>query len=63
MSELSDAMSVLPVEQRTIVRHSADKLREEFRGTFGVETIELYLTFIPPVSAGRQDQELRPVVF
>ena len=46
MSELSEAMSVLPVEQRTIVRHSADKLREEFRGTFGVETIELYL--IPP---------------
>jgi arsenate reductase (thioredoxin) len=43
MSELSEAMSVLPVEQRTIVRHSADNLREEFRGTFGVETIELYL--------------------
>ena len=30
MSELSEAMSVLPVEQRTIVRPSADKLREEF---------------------------------
>jgi hypothetical protein len=43
MSGLSDALSVLPVEQRTIVRHSADKLRKEFRGTFGVETIELYL--------------------
>jgi len=43
MSELNEAMSVLPVEQRTIVRHSADNLREEFRGTFGVETIELYL--------------------
>jgi hypothetical protein len=43
MSELSEAMSVLPVEQRTVVRHSADNLREEFRGTFGVEMIELYL--------------------
>jgi protein-tyrosine-phosphatase len=43
MSELREAMSVLPVEQRTIVRHSADKLRKEFRRTFGVETIELYL--------------------
>lgn len=43
MSELSEAMSVLPVEQRTIVRHSADNLREEFRGIFGIETIELYL--------------------
>ena len=43
MSELTDAMSVLPVEQRTILRHSADYLREEFRGIFGIETIELYL--------------------
>ena len=43
MSELTDAMSVVPVEQRTIVRHSADSLREEFRGTFAVETIERYL--------------------
>lgn len=43
MSELTDAMSVLPVEQRTIVGHSADNLREEFRGIFGIETIELYL--------------------
>ena len=36
-------MSVLPVEQRAIVRHAANDLQEEFRGTFGVETIELYL--------------------
>jgi len=43
MSALTEAMSVLPVEQRSIVRHSADTLREEFRGTFGVETIELCL--------------------
>lgn len=43
MSALTDAMSVLPVEQRTIVGHSADNLREEFRGIFGIETIELYL--------------------
>ena len=43
MSELTEAMSVLPVEQRAIVRHSANDLQEEFRGTFGVETIELYL--------------------
>jgi len=43
MSVLTEAMSVLPVEQRSIVRHSADTLREEFRGTCGVETIELYL--------------------
>jgi arsenate reductase (thioredoxin) len=43
MSGLSDALGVLPMEQRTIVRHSANELRKEFRGTFGVETIELYL--------------------
>jgi protein-tyrosine-phosphatase len=43
MSELSEAMSLLPVEQRSIVRHAAAELRTEFRGIFGVETIELYL--------------------
>jgi arsenate reductase (thioredoxin) len=43
MSELTEAMSVLPVEQRAIVRRSAALLRDEFRGIFGVETIELYL--------------------
>lgn len=43
MSELSEALSVLPVEQRATVRHAAGSLREEFRGIFGVETIELYL--------------------
>ena len=43
MSELTEAMSVLPVEQRSVVRHIAAELQEEFRGTFGVETIELYL--------------------
>ncbi len=43
MSELTEAMSVLPVEQRAIVRHAANDLQEEFRGTFGVETIELFL--------------------
>jgi protein-tyrosine-phosphatase len=43
MSELSEAMSLLPVEQRSIVRHAAAELRTEFRGVFGVETIELYL--------------------
>jgi protein-tyrosine-phosphatase len=43
MTSLSEAMSVLPVEQRATVRHAAANLQEEFRGTFGVETIELYL--------------------
>jgi arsenate reductase (thioredoxin) len=43
MSELTEALSLLPVEQRSIVRHIAAELQEEFRGTFGVETIELYL--------------------
>jgi protein-tyrosine-phosphatase len=43
MSELSDALGVLPVEQRAIVRHAAAILQEEFRGVFGVETIERYL--------------------
>lgn len=43
MSELSEALSVLPVEQRSIVRHIASELQDEFRGVFGVETIELYL--------------------
>jgi protein-tyrosine-phosphatase len=43
MSELSEALSVLPAEQRAIVRHAANTLRNEFRGVFSVETIELYL--------------------
>ena len=43
MSGLSEALSVLPVEQRAIVRHIAGELQDEFRGVFGVETIELYL--------------------
>jgi protein-tyrosine-phosphatase len=43
MSELSEALEVLPVEQRAIVRHTAANLREEFAGTFSVETIERYL--------------------
>jgi arsenate reductase len=43
MSELTEAMSVLPVEQRSVVRHAAGQLQKEFRGVFGVETIELYL--------------------
>jgi protein-tyrosine-phosphatase len=43
MSELTEAMSVLPAEQRSVVRHAARRLHKEFRGVFGVETIELYL--------------------
>jgi arsenate reductase (thioredoxin) len=43
VSELSDALGVLPVEQRATVRHAAGILQEEFRGVFGVETIERYL--------------------
>jgi arsenate reductase (thioredoxin) len=43
MTELMEAMSVLPVEQREVVRHSATQLQDELRGIFGVETIELYL--------------------
>jgi arsenate reductase (thioredoxin) len=43
MSELSEALSVLPTEQRAIVRHAANTLRDEFRGVLSVETIELYL--------------------
>jgi arsenate reductase len=43
MSELTEAMSVLPVEQRSVVRHAAGQLQKEFRGVFGAETIELYL--------------------
>jgi protein-tyrosine-phosphatase len=43
VSELSEALEVLPVEQRAIVRHTAVNLREEFAGTFSVETIERYL--------------------
>jgi arsenate reductase len=43
MSELTEAMSVLPVEQRSVVRHAAGQLQKEFHGVFGVETIELYL--------------------
>jgi protein-tyrosine-phosphatase len=43
MSELTEAMTVLPLEQRAIVRHAATQLQNEFRGVFGVETIELYL--------------------
>jgi protein-tyrosine-phosphatase len=43
LSELSEALELLPVEQRTVVRHVAANLREEFAGTFSVETIERYL--------------------
>ncbi len=43
MSDLTEALSLLPVEQRSVVRHAATGLQEEFRGIFGVETIELYL--------------------
>jgi protein-tyrosine-phosphatase len=43
MSELTEALTLLPVEQRSVVRHAAAELQEEFRGVFGVETIELYL--------------------
>ena len=43
MSELTEALSLLPVEQRSVVRHAATELQEKFRGIFGVETIELYL--------------------
>jgi arsenate reductase len=43
VSELTEALSLLPVEQRSVVRHAAAGLQEEFQGVFGVETIELYL--------------------
>lgn len=72
MSELTEAMSVLPVEQRSVVRHAAAELREEFRGVFGVETVELYLAssllalqaariknFVPLFSARFARQRLR----
>jgi arsenate reductase len=72
MSELTEAMSVLPVEQRSVVRHTAADLQEEFRGIFGVETIELYLAasllalqaariknFVPLFSARFARQRLR----
>lgn len=72
MSELTEALSVLPVEQRSVVRHAAAELQEEFRGIFGVETIELYLAssllalqaariknFVPLFSARFARQRLR----
>ena len=43
MSELTEAMEVLPIEQRSIVRNAAANLRTEFEGVFGFETIERYL--------------------
>ena len=43
MSELTEAMGVLPIEQRSIVRNAAANLRTEFEGVFGFETIERYL--------------------
>ncbi len=43
MSELTEAISLLPVEQRIVVRHIAGNLTEEFAGTFSAETIERYL--------------------
>lgn len=72
MSELTEAMTVLPVEQRSVVRHAAAELQAEFRGVFGVETIELYLAssllalqaariknFVPLFSARFARQRLR----
>jgi protein-tyrosine-phosphatase len=43
VSELTEALALLPVEQRAIVRHTASTLRGEFAGSFSVETIERYL--------------------
>jgi protein-tyrosine-phosphatase len=43
MTELTDAMDLLPVEQRAHVRASAAQLAVEFNGVFGVETIQRYL--------------------
>jgi protein-tyrosine-phosphatase len=43
MSELTEAMSLLPIEQRSVVRHAAGLLTDEFSGVFGTETIERYL--------------------
>lgn len=72
MSELTEALHVVPREQRSAVRHAAADLREEFRGVFGVETIELYLassllalqtarikSFVPLFSARFARQRLR----
>ncbi len=72
MSELTEAMSVLPIEQRATVRHIAAQLQDEFRGVFGVETIERYLAssllalqsariknFVPLFSARFARQRLR----
>jgi protein-tyrosine-phosphatase len=43
MSDLTEAMSLLPIEQRSVVRHAAGMLTDEFAGVFGPETIERYL--------------------
>lgn len=72
MSELTEALSVLPLEQRSVVRHAAVALEREFRGVFGTETIELYLassllalqtarikSFVPLFSARFARQRLR----
>jgi arsenate reductase (thioredoxin) len=43
VSDLSDALELLPADQRVAIRNAAGVLREEFAGTFSVETIERYL--------------------
>ena len=72
MSDLTEALSVLPEEQRSSMLHAAADLQDEFRGVFGVETIERYLAssllalqaakikhFVPTFSARFARQRLR----
>ena len=72
MSELTDALTVLPDEQRWMVLRAAADLRDEFKGVFGVETIERYLVssllalqtakiknFVPTFSTRFARQQLR----
>ncbi len=72
MSELTDALAVLPDEQRWMVLRAAADLRDEFEGVFGVETIERYLVssllalqtariknFVPTFSTRFARQQLR----
>lgn len=43
MSELDESISLQPLEQRAHVKAAAARLRKEFTGIFGVETIERFL--------------------
>jgi len=45
----------IPIEQRVVLKHAAGRLATEFEGSFGSETIELFLTTYMDTGARRSE--------